>query len=109
MTQLAVYLICMGLVVLGAMAFIAALNIPSRIRMVVGCLAACVPVAAGIWTFRSAALQVSDFGPLLRNASREIRQLVENLKQLREIHHSLDNLWQGKEPPPRRSYRRSSY
>ena len=92
MTQLAVYLISMALVVLGAMAFIWALSIPGRFRMVLACLAACVPVAAGGWIFRASGLKVNDFGRLLKTATEEIRQMTKGLKETQSNRQSLEEL-----------------
>ena len=55
MTQLMMYLLCVGLVVAGSLSFIAALRIPGKIRTLLACVAASVPVAFGVW------LSVSEF------------------------------------------------
>ncbi len=92
MTQLVVYLISVALVVLGALAFIWALSIPGRFRMILACLAACVPVAAGVWIFRASGLKVTDFDRLLRSATGEIQQMTKGLKETQGNRQALQDL-----------------
>lgn len=92
MTQLLIYLAGLGLVVLGALGFIAALSIPGRIRMLLACLAACVPVAAGIWLFRSSGIRLSDFNRLLASANQDVQQLTRDLKEAQSLRGSFQEL-----------------
>lgn len=92
MTQLAVYLLSMGLVVLGALAFISALKIPGRVRMGLACLAACVPAAAGVWIFQSSGLRITDFDRLLRSATAEIQQATKGFKENQNNRQAIEEL-----------------
>lgn len=92
MTQLVIYLICVGLLVLGSLSFIAALGISGRVRMLLACLAACVPIAASIWLFRSSGLKVSDFDRLLAGATRDVQQITQSLKEAQSVRSSLKDL-----------------
>ncbi len=92
MTQLAVYLLSMGLVVLGALAFISALNIPGRVRMGLACLAACVPAAAGVWIFHSSGLKIADFGRLLRSATADIQRMTSGFKENQNTRREFEEL-----------------
>ena len=80
MVDLAVYLICVGMVVLGALGMIRALSIAGKTRMVVACVAAAVPIAAGVWLFRSAGLKLGDLDRLMQASAGEIRQVTQSFK-----------------------------
>jgi len=92
MVQLAIYLISMGLVVLGALCFISALSVKGRVRVFLACVAACVPIGVGIWLFHSAGLRPRDLGVLLRKASAEVQEFVEGMKKAQESHQQIQNL-----------------
>lgn len=85
MIELALYLICVGMVLIGALGMIRALSIPGRTRMVLACLAAAVPVGAGIWLFHSSGLRLGDLDRLMRNASAEVQQAVQSLKDAKSF------------------------
>jgi len=86
------YLLCAGLVVLGALAFIVALQIPSPVRMVIACFLACVPVATGVYLFRSSGLKVSDWDRLLRSTDKEMQQMGEGMRRNKETQEDLMNM-----------------
>ena len=92
MTKLLIYLVSAGLIVLGSMGFIAALGISGRIRMLMACLAACVPAAVGIWLFHSSGLKVRDFGPLLQSTTDEVQQVFSNLKESQSMRREMNKL-----------------
>ncbi len=92
MTQLVIYLICVALLVLGSLGFIAALGISGRIRMMLACLAACVPIAAGIWLFQSSGLRSGDFDRLLAAATQDIQQMPQNLKEAQSVRSTLKEM-----------------
>ena len=102
MISLAVYLFCVSLLVLGALCFIAAMYIPGRMRMMVACLAACVPIAAAVWIFRSSGLRENEFGSLLKTVGQELGQVGQNIKKGREIQAEIDKLFDEGPPHPRR-------
>lgn len=89
MIPLFLYLLCAGLVVLGALAFIVALQIPSPVRMAIACLLACVPVATGVYLFRSSGLKISDWDRLLRSTDREMKQMGEGMRRNKETQDNL--------------------
>lgn len=80
MMQLFLYLLSAGLVVLGALAFIAALKIPGRFRMMMACLMACVPAVAGVYLFQSSGLKISDWDRLVQSANQEIDQIARGFQ-----------------------------
>ncbi len=81
MIPLFLYVLSVGLVILGAMAFIAALQIWGRFRMILACLAACVPIAAGVYLFRSSGLKISDWSRLLHSADVEATRTAEQIQR----------------------------
>lgn len=85
MVQLFIYLVSAGLVVLGALGFIAALNISGKIRAFLACLAACVPIAVGVWLFHSSGLRISDFGMLVQATAKEAQGMTQGLKDAQEF------------------------
>lgn len=95
MTQLVIYLICVALLVLGSLSFIAALGISGRIRMTLACLAACVPIAASIWLFHSSGLKIGDFDRLLAGATRDLQQMTQNLKEAQSVRSTLKEMLQN--------------
>ncbi|MBI3312539.1 MAG: hypothetical protein HYZ88_03330 [Candidatus Omnitrophica bacterium] len=99
------YMISVGLVVLGAMAFIAALRIPGRIRMVIACLAACFPVATGIYLFQSSGLKISDLDRLVRSASREIEGIGRGVEKNRIAEQEITTLLGNAETSARKRKR----
>lgn len=92
MVQLFIYLISAGLVVLGALGFIAALNIPGRFRSVLACLAACVPIVVGGWLFKSSGLRLQDLGPLVQEAAKEVQETARGLKDAQEFKKQFQDL-----------------
>ncbi len=92
MIQLLIYLISAMLVVIGAVAFIAALNIKGRFRALVACVAACVPVGIGFWLFQSAGLKVGDLDPLLQKASQEIQEMFKGLQETQSVRKEFQDL-----------------
>ncbi len=92
MPQLLIYLVSLGLVVLGALGFIAALSIPGKVRAALACLAACVPIAIGIWLFRSAGLRLTDLDHLLKSTTTDIESLTRDLKGTEGFRRQLDDI-----------------
>ena len=84
MIPLMIYLLSAGLVVLGALAFIAALRIPGRIRVLIACGMACVPIAAGAYIFHSSKLKISDWDRLIRSATLKMEQMGQGIQRNRQ-------------------------
>ncbi len=103
MMDLLVYMLCAGLLVVGALAFIWALSIPSRFRAVLACLAAFVPVAVAVWIFRGSGLKVGDFDRVLRSSAADVQQISRNFKEAQNSRQTFENLL---EPPPERNHQR---
>lgn len=101
MIELFVYLIGMGLIVLGALAFIAALRIPGRIRMAAACLAAAVPAVAGYLLLDQSGLKFSDWDRLLRRANQEMSQMNSGIKRNQSSQKDLLELLDEASPPTR--------
>ena len=85
MVGLAIYLISVGLVVIGALAIIRALAIPGRARMFFASLASAVPILFGIWLFRISGLQPADFPRLAAAAAEEARRVVSTMQKSRTV------------------------
>lgn len=92
MVQLAIYLISMGLVVVGALCFVSALSVKGRIRVFLACVAACVPIGVGVWLFHSAGLHPRDLNTLLRKASADVQGMMDGLKGAQEARQQIQNL-----------------
>ena len=94
MTKLAIYLLCVGLVVMGAFGFIGALKIEGRLRTLLACLMASVPIAAGIFLFHSAGLRPGDLRHLVRTASEQMKQISADIQDSAETRGKLYKLMQ---------------
>ncbi len=92
MVQLAIYLISMGLVVVGALCFVSALSVKGRFRVVLACAAACVPIGAGIWLFHSAGLHPRDLNTLLRKASADVQGFIDGVKKAQGSRQQIQDL-----------------
>ncbi|MBI1952548.1 MAG: hypothetical protein HYS41_00280 [Candidatus Omnitrophica bacterium] len=92
MAQLLVYLVSVGLVVLGALGFIAALSIPGKVRSVLACLAACVPITIGVWLFRSAGLKLTDLSGLLKSTTADFQNLTRDLKETQSFRRQFKDI-----------------
>lgn len=85
MVGLSIYLGCVGLVVLGVFGISNALAIPGRFRMFLSAMVAAGPILLGIWLFRSSGLQPGDFPRLVPIATREVRDLLDALKEAQKM------------------------
>ena len=95
MVQLAIYLISLGLVVLGALCFVSALSVKGRVRVFLACVASCVPIGVGVWLFHSAGLRPRDLDPLLRKASADMQGFIDGIKKTQESHREIQDLLGG--------------
>lgn len=76
MIGLSVYLVSVGLVVMGVMGISRAFAIPGRFRVFFSALTSAIPILMGIWIFRTAGLQPGDFRRLVPAAVEEVRQAL---------------------------------
>ena len=92
MVQLAIYLISLGLIVLGALCFVSAMSVKGRVRVFLACVAACVPIGVGVWLFHSAGLRPRDLDRLLRQTSEDVQGFVDGLKKGQESRQEIQDL-----------------
>ena len=84
MIQLGIYVFSVVLVVAGAFGIVAALGREGSVRVILGCLVACVPIAIGIGMFRISGLRVNDLKPLVRAATQEVTQFTQSLQRIKQ-------------------------
>ena len=102
MMELFLYLLSAGLVVLGALAFIAALRIWGTFRMILACLAACVPIAAGVYLFHASGFKISDWSRLLHSADVEMTRTAEGIQRNRTTEEDLMRMVDSSSQRPKR-------
>ena len=81
MIKLAVYLLSFILVTLGVQAFVSALHISGRIRVLLACIASLVPIAGGVILFQSAGLHLSELRTFVEDGSADVRRLIDNMER----------------------------
>ena len=100
MIQLGIYVFSVVLVVVGVFGIISALGREGIVRVMLGCVAACVPIAIGVGMFRISGLRVNDLKPLVRAATQEMAQFTQGLqrvKQNRQDSLQLDQILSGEQ------------
>ena len=78
MIDLIIFLMALFWITLGVVLLIQALNIPGFIRMVLGVVFACLPIAAGFWLFLSSDLHIEDTRRLFRGAQTEVENFFQS-------------------------------
>lgn len=92
MVELGLYLVSVGMIVIGALGMIRALSIPGKTRMILACAAAAVPIGTGIWLFCSSGLRVGDLDRLVRASREDVQQTVRALKEAQSFRGGLEDL-----------------
>ena len=92
MIPFGIYLGCVALIILGALALISALSIPGFFRMAIACMAAVVPIVVGVWMFRSSGLQVRDLDRLVRAARADVQQVVSKIRDTQNFDKQFEDL-----------------
>ena len=92
MAELGIYLISLGLVVMGATALIMALTIPGRIRSLIACLAALVPAVAGGYLFHEAGLEIRNLKPILNAAKADLESFMQGVQKAQSLGSAIEEL-----------------
>ena len=90
--QFSIYMLCVGLVVVGSLSLVSALSIAGKFRLIVACLVACIPIGVAVWLFRSSGLKINDFNRLLQLTQHEIEKWVEAMRQAQTASTDFDKI-----------------
>jgi len=96
MIKLGIYFLAVGLIVLGSLGFIAALTIKGRIRVVLACLMAAVPILAGILLFHNARIRPRDLSRLVRTTTQDVKALTQDIQDARDVRNQLGGILERK-------------
>jgi hypothetical protein len=81
MIQFVLYISSFGLVAVGAISLISALNAQKTWKICLASASALVPALFGVWLFMAAGLKIGDLPKLIRQANSEFSQIATALSQ----------------------------